>query len=124
MKVVNRNKIRAFITKDKSLIREILHPKNSEVKNQSLAEAIVKPGGSTLPHKHIRSEEIYYILEGRGRVTVGEETAVVSEFDAILIPPGMIHYIENIGDKDLVFLCVSSPPYSHTDSQLCSNSYI
>jgi len=73
MEVVNRNGVEPFITKDNSEIREILAPSNSSIKNQSLAEARLTPGQSTDEHFHPKSEEIYYILEGRGRMKVEDE---------------------------------------------------
>src|SRR4026207_2107867 len=59
-----------FTTKDGSTIREYLH---TEV--QSLAEASLGSGQSTQRHYHARSEEIYLILAGGGRLAVGGEAA-------------------------------------------------
>jgi mannose-6-phosphate isomerase-like protein (cupin superfamily) len=107
-----------FVTKDGSIIREIMHPKNSGAKNQSLAEATVKPGEATKEHSHAISEEIYYILKGKGRIKVGGEYKEVGEQEAVLIPPNVEHSIENVGEEDLVFLCCSSPAYSDEDVYL------
>jgi mannose-6-phosphate isomerase-like protein (cupin superfamily) len=115
MEVRRRDRLVPFVTKDRSIIREIMHPRNSRIKNQSLAEATVKPGEATLEHRHLRSEEIYYILRGKGRVKVGGEHREVEKYDAILIPPNTSHSIENTGSGDLVFLCCSAPAYSDDD---------
>ena len=64
MQIVNRSRAKPFITKDNSEIREILSPGNSSLENQSLAEARVSPGKATIQHYHIKTEEIYYILQG------------------------------------------------------------
>jgi phosphoribosylaminoimidazole-succinocarboxamide synthase len=116
MKVVNRNDVETFVTKDSSEIREILAPANSEMKNQSLAEAGVSPGRSTEEHFHPLTEEIYYILEGRGRIRVEGEEREVGPGDGIAILPGQKHRIWNTGRSDLVFLCCCSPAYSHDDT--------
>jgi mannose-6-phosphate isomerase-like protein (cupin superfamily) len=116
MKVVNRNDVETFVTKDSSEIREILAPANSEMKNQSLAEARVSPGRSTEEHFHPLTEEIYYILEGRGRIRVEGEEREVGPGDGIVILPGQKHRIWNTGRSDLVFLCCCSPAYSHDDT--------
>ena len=58
-----------YITKDGSEIRELLHPTQHAVKNQSLAEAIVPPGGKTLLHRHRLTEEIYHITQGDRKST-------------------------------------------------------
>ncbi len=118
MQVVNRNSSPPFITKDGSVIRSLLDRTNSSAANQSLAEATVPPGGVTQPHSHPRSEEIYYILSGTGRITVGGEARDVGPLDAILIPPGTRHAIANTGSQPLVFLCCCAPPYAHDDTLL------
>jgi len=116
MEVVNRNKVPPFVTKDTSEIREILAPRNSSLKNQSLAEARVAPGKSTEAHYHACAEEIYYILQGKGRIRIESETRDVEAGDAIVIIPGKKHRIWNIGAGDLVFLCCCSPAYTHEDT--------
>ena len=118
MEVVNRNHSKPFTTKDGSTIRSLLGRTNSSATNQSLAEATVLPGQATEPHRHLRSEEIYYILSGRGRIELGDEVREVGPLDAILIPPGTRHTIANVGEEPLVFLCCCAPPYSHDDTIL------
>jgi mannose-6-phosphate isomerase-like protein (cupin superfamily) len=118
MHVHNLNQVPAFTTKDGSEIRELLSHRNSAIRSQSLAEARVEPGLTTLCHYHSRTEEIYYILAGVGRVRVGEQLRDVAAGDAIAIPPGEIHQITNIGDAVLVFLCSCSPGYEHEDTVL------
>ena len=116
MEVVNRNSSKPFITKDGSEIRSILDRTNSSAENQSLAEATLPPGAATEPHRHPRTEEIYYILRGAGRMTVGMEHRDVGPGDGILIPPGTRHTIQNAGQEPLVFLCCCAPPYAHEDT--------
>src|SRR5258705_684435 len=57
-----------FITKDGSEIRELLAYRNSSIRNQSLAEARLPAGASTQEHYHARTEEIYFITGGQGRL--------------------------------------------------------
>src|SRR5205809_8075978 len=97
MDVKNLDEAPAFTTKDGSEIRELLAHRNSEIHNQSLAEARVPVGGSTLEHFHVRTEEIYYITEGTGRIQIESETRAVRVGDAIAIPPGKRHKIWNMG---------------------------
>lgn len=118
MDVQNINRVTAFITKDGSEIRELLAHRNSCIRNQSLAEARLPPGAATTPHHHPRTEEIYYILSGSGRMQIGDEVQDVAEGDAIAIPPGQVHTIRNTGETTLVFLCCCAPGYEHTDTVL------
>ena len=62
-------KLSAYITKDGSEIRELVHPSlhGGNRQGQSLAEARVPPGGKTLRHRHPGTEEIYHVSGGRGR---------------------------------------------------------
>jgi mannose-6-phosphate isomerase-like protein (cupin superfamily) len=116
------NRTPAFITKDGSEIRELLSHRNSCIRNQTLADARLPAGKSTMPHRHVRTEEIYYILEGRGLMRVGQETAVVGPGDAIAIPPGALHQISNTGSGPLQFLCCCAPGYEHEDTVMKAES--
>ncbi len=118
MQIVNISRTKPFITKDNSEIREILSPGNSSLGNQSLAEARVSPGKATIQHYHIKTEEIYYILQGRAEITVEGEIKEVVEGDGIVILPGQKHRIWNTGDEDLVFLCCCAPAYEDEDTVL------
>jgi len=106
----------AFQTKDGSEIRELLAHRNSCIRNQSLAEATLPPGATTMRHYHPQAEEIYYILVGQGELEIAGETALVGPGDAIAIPPGAAHQIHNCGDKPLKFLCCCAPCYEHADT--------
>jgi mannose-6-phosphate isomerase-like protein (cupin superfamily) len=118
MHIHNIHRVPAFTTKDGSEIRELLAHRNSNIRLQSLAEARLPPGGKTTPHYHPQTEEIYYILEGEGRMTIDGETSEVVPGDAIAIPPGAVHTITNAGDQTLKFLCCCAPGYEHADTVL------
>ncbi|HED36121.1 MAG TPA: cupin domain-containing protein [Gammaproteobacteria bacterium] len=117
-KISRYKNIRAYITRDGSEIRELMHPDTQGNKQQSLAEAIVKPGEKTLLHRHNKSEELYYIIQGKGCMQLNEKTLHTETGDCICIPPGTAHCIENTGDTDLKILCCCSPAYSHDDTEL------
>lgn len=118
MDIRNIEAAEPFTTKDGSEIRELLAHRNSCIRNQSLAEARVLPGVTTERHFHPQTEEIYYILEGEGRMVVDGEARMVGPGDAIAIPPGAHHQITNTGSKTLRFLCCCAPAYEHTDTIL------
>ena len=121
MTIINRDQTEPFTTADGSTIREFLNPRNSEIQNQSLAEAILSPEQSTAAHFHPRAEEIYFILAGAGTMTIEGETRKVTVGDAIAIPSGQIHRIINDGEVELRFLCCCAPAYSHDDTVLVEN---
>ena len=118
MQIRNIDIVPAFTTKDGSEIRELLAYRNSDIRNQSLAEARVPVGGATVEHYHARSEEIYFITAGEGVVRVEGEEMRVIRGDAIAIPPGKRHKLWNTGHETLRLLCCCAPAYEHSDTFL------
>ena len=110
--------IPAYVTKDGSSIRELMHPEVQGNARQSLAEAIVPAGGATVLHRHRDSEELYHILSGSGRMTLGAAEFAVAAGDTVLIPPGTAHCLRNDGGEPLRLLCACSPAYRHADTEL------
>lgn len=110
--------IPAYLTKDGSEIRELLHPSIHGNRNQSLAEATIRPGLRTLLHRHLVTEEIYHVTAGSGVMTLGDGRFEVGVGDTVLIPPGTVHCIEAAGDAPLRVLCCCSPAYAHEDTEL------
>src|SRR5436190_2316258 len=88
MEIKQVNEMPPFLTKDGSEIRELLAYRNSSIRNQSLAEARLPAGASTQEHYHARTEEIYLITQGQGRIRIDGEMADVRAGDAIAIAPG------------------------------------
>lgn len=110
--------IEPFVTKDGSEVRELMHPAQHGVTRQSLAEATVPPGARTRLHRHRRSEEIYHVTAGSGRMTLGDAQFDVAAGDTIVIAPGTPHCIENTGAEPLRILCACTPPYADADTEL------
>lgn len=121
MDVINLADAPPFTTKDGSEIRELLAHRNSAIRNQSLAEARIPSGEATAAHYHPQAEEIYYLLEGRGRMQIEDEIREVGPGDAIAIPPGQRHQITTISAEPLRFLCCCAPAYEHTDTIMVDN---
>ena len=111
MKVASISGTEFFVTKDGSTIRELLR---TEV--QSLAEATLEPDEATQRHYHRATEEIYFVLKGSGRMEVDGDSKMIRPGDAVLIPAGAWHTLENNGNSELRFLCCCAPPYSHEDT--------
>ncbi|MFW6124666.1 MAG: cupin domain-containing protein [Pirellulales bacterium] len=118
MDVRNINDVPAFITKDGSEIRELLAYRNSCIRRQSLAEARLSAGSSTTPHRHARTEEIYYILQGEGEMRIEDERRRVGPGDAVAIPPDATHQLTNSGNVVMKLLCCCVPAYEDGDTEL------
>ena len=118
MDVKNLAEVPAFITKNGSEIRELLAYRNSGIRHQSLAEARLPAGTSTQEHYHAKTEEIYFITHGAGRMRIEEELREVKAGDAVAIPPGKKHKLWNTGTEPLRLLCCCAPCYEHSDTFL------
>jgi len=101
-----------FVAGDKTLLREILHPHHDDVNiAYSIAHAQVEVGQASLPHR-LTGSEVYYILEGVGRMHIEKESADVQPGDTIYVPPNAEQYIENTGTQPLVFICIVEPAWT------------
>jgi mannose-6-phosphate isomerase-like protein (cupin superfamily) len=114
----SRDEARPYVTKDGSVIRELFHPERHGAGRMSLAEAVVPPGRSTIPHRHAGSEELYHVLSGSGTMRLEGRRFDLVPGDTVRIAPGELHSVDNPGEEALVFLCLCHPPYSHHDTQL------
>lgn len=118
MEIVRTEQREAFITADGSSIRELAGIPSGNASNQSLAEAVVPPGGTTIAHLHRRSEEIYLFTHGSGRMRLGEEERPVRAGDCVVISPGVVHKLWADDQQPLVLLCCCAPPYADADTEL------
>jgi mannose-6-phosphate isomerase-like protein (cupin superfamily) len=116
--LANLDDSQAFTTLDGSTIREVAGRKTLPSQHQSLAEATVPVGGSTIPHHHVQSEELYFFTAGEGTLRIEDEVRGVKPGDCAVIAPGAVHQLVNTGSEPLVLLCCCSPSYSDEDTVL------
>ena len=79
----------------------------------SLFEARHAPGGGVPPHRHSLDEESFYILEGRYRFWVGEESLELGPGDFAHVPRPSPHAFENVGETTARMLIVIAPGGYH-----------
>jgi oxalate decarboxylase len=88
----------------------IIDSRNFPVSNSiAAAHVIVKPGGLRELHWHQNADEWQYYVSGKARMTVffngaKARTADFNPGDVGYVEQTLGHYIENVGDTDLVFL--------------------
>ncbi|MDH5633026.1 MAG: cupin domain-containing protein [Gammaproteobacteria bacterium] len=109
---------RPYITKDGSIIRELMHPDSHGNIAQSLAEAVIEPGRHTRLHLHRTSEELYHVTRGSGEMRLADKTLSLRTGDTICIRPGTPHQVFNSSSEMLHILCCCAPAYSHEDTVL------
>lgn len=101
-----------FSTPERCYIIETANANNDRL---SIARARVEPGITTKLHSVEGIEERYIIAEGRGRVEIaGLPAEEVGPGDVALIPAGVPQRITNIGELDLIFYCVCTPPFQQS----------
>lgn len=63
------------------------------------------------PHYQKVSDEIYYIVRGEGKLTVGDEIMELREGDTAAIPKGTVHGFVNTGAEPCLVLFSSGPKF-------------
>ena len=101
---------RETLTREQCYILELSN--SAEDADVSIARARVAPGVQTRWHRLHGIVERYVILQGRGRVEIGDlEAREVGPGDVVRIPPEMRQRIANAGTQDLVFLAICTPRF-------------
>ena len=67
------------------------------------------PNSANTLHKHVRSEEFYFVLEGVGRMRLGEETLTVPKHGGVLVGPNQLRQVFNDTANDTLWLIVGAP---------------
>ncbi len=97
-----------LITYDAGTVRYLA---NSEDTNGSwsLVELTENPGYKTRYHRHIYTDEAYYVLEGVLTAKIGEKTYELPAGSYILIPHGTPHAQGNLGKVPVKVLLTITP---------------
>ena len=98
-------------------------PRTSSAEHLTTTVAVIQLGGEQRIHRH-RPEQVYFILEGRGRMTVGDETKRVGPGDCVFIPSEQAHGLRNDGDVTLRYFSAAAPAYEtgHLEKTWALNS--
>jgi len=67
------------------------------------------PQSANTLHKHIRAEEFYFVLEGTGRLRVGEETLTVPKHGGVHVGPDQLRQVFNDTDDEVLWLIIGGP---------------
>jgi mannose-6-phosphate isomerase len=64
----------------------------------------VSPGKRLSYQRHVNRSEHWFVVQGQALVTLDGDRVRRMEGEAIDIPRGAAHRIENVGEEDLVFI--------------------
>jgi len=70
----------------------------------------LQPRQASTRHRHARQDELYVLLEGRGRVRVGDELLTLEPLSALYVEAETVRQVFNDTDADQLWLVVGAPP--------------
>jgi mannose-6-phosphate isomerase-like protein (cupin superfamily) len=106
MEIKNRKDIKPLKDACESL-QEMHHSQN-----MSISYATITQGSK--PHKHLRMEEVYYIVKGNAKMKIGSEIFDIKAGDIIPIPKGIYHNIESV-ESTIELVVVTHPRFDPKD---------
>ena len=84
-------------------------PSPIQTKSFCMGYVTLDPNGGQVPWHDQESEEVYFVISGRGEMCIGDERRELCGGQAVSIPPGSFHQITNIGDAPLAMLYCYGP---------------
>ncbi len=86
----------------------LIDPAECPSKNLKMGLTTVYANGKTTGHEHPNHEEVYFVLQGKGKMVVGEDEYEIKTGDALYVPFGAFHTTYNIGVLPLQLLWVTA----------------
>ena len=98
-------------------IKEAISFSEEKMKKNALFESprlfydlyCLMPGQQQKVHAHEDSDKVYYVLEGAGRFTVGDEERDLPQGHAVIAPASEPHGVRNETQENLVLLVTMAP---------------
>lgn len=88
---------------------------NTDLGGQLGAEALgarlwrLEPGQASTKHRHMAQTELYVVLEGTGRMRIGEEVLTLAPLSSVLVEPQIVRQPFNDTEADALWLVVGAP---------------
>lgn len=76
------------------------------------------PRSANTLHKHVIAEEFYFVLEGTGRMRIGDETLTVPRHGGVLVGPALLRQIFNDSDAEVLWLIIGAPDKEFASGQV------
>jgi quercetin dioxygenase-like cupin family protein len=70
----------------------------------------LRPGQATTRHRHRAQAELYVLLEGTGRIRIGEDALTLGPLSALVVDPRTVRQVFNDTDADALWLVCGAPP--------------
>lgn len=92
-----------------ALSKALVDPENTGTSRIDFRISRYAPGAYVGEHVHEVQEQIYYVLEGEGLLTLGEDKHLLRPHDYVYVPPGIHHGFTNTGTSRIVFFVITTP---------------
>lgn len=107
--VVRKDERQKLTFRDSHMTYELLSPDLNRQMEMFMGE--LEPGAVTCPEPLAHpGEEVIYVMKGSMWIKVGDDEYTLEEGDTIYYFGTIPHQIENVGDKNLVFISTITPP--------------
>lgn len=91
--------------------RQLINPENSKSERVTITEVHLDVDASQPRHKHDTSEQIWYAIQGSGKLLLADEKEMIFKAgDVVRFAENDIHGLMNDGDTEFVYISVTSPP--------------
>jgi uncharacterized cupin superfamily protein len=70
----------------------------------------LEPGQASTRHRHARQTELYLLLEGTGRLRIGDDLLTLPPLSALVVEPRTLRQLFNDTDAEALWLVVGAPP--------------
>ena len=92
-----------------ALSKELAGPETTGSSKVDFRISRYAPMAYVQEHVHKVQEQVYYVLEGEGILTLDDTKNLMRPHDYVYVPPGVRHSFTNTGTDGLVFLVITTP---------------
>lgn len=92
-----------------ALSKELAGPETTGSARMDFRISRYAPMAYVQEHVHKVQEQVYYVLEGEGILTLDDARHLMRPHDYVYVPPGVRHSFTNTGTQGLVFLVITTP---------------
>ena len=110
MEFINRENIKEF-SNPSVVSRQLINPENSKSERVTITEVHLKVGASQPRHRHDTSEQIWYAVQGKGKLRLANDKEMLfTAGDVVRFVDNDVHGLLNDGDTEFIYISVTSPP--------------
>src|SRR6266568_8221860 len=67
------------------------------------------PKSANTLHRHPKMEEFYFVVEGVGRIRIGNQTLTVPKYGGVLVGPAQLRQVFNDTEAEVLWLIIGAP---------------